>query len=148
MIPTPAAAMQLDKRYASPTFRLGVDLTDPTALTVHRLEQHLLEDLAPVTRDRAQILLVSLDKLSVSPLVDRTPARVLGRSKEQPALVQFAKDLAVWVKRTFRDVTADDRSLLLGLLASRDVSVGPKGRDSLGRSTHVLQTPYGRFILD
>lgn len=148
MIPTAATVSMLDRAYASPSFKLAIDLHTADDQTVHRLEQHLLDDLTPLTRDRAQTLLMGLDKVNVSPLMDLTPTRVLGRPKDPPALVQFAKDLAVWTKRTFQNVSTIDRAVLVALLETRGITLGPKGKDRLGRSTYVLQTPYGRFNLD
>lgn len=148
MIPTAHVAAQLDRSLAAPTLSLSLKAEEMVDMTAHRLEQHLLSELSPITRDRAGILMISLDKLVASPMVDTTPTRVLGRSKDPSALVQFAKDMAVWVKRTFKDAVGDDRETLLALLATRRITIGPKGKDALGRSTYVLQTPYGRFLLD
>lgn len=148
MIPTPEAAMMLDRRYARPHFNLRVDLTDPSSIAAHRLEQNILEDFNPKACDRVRILLISLDKIAASPLVGNACSRVLGKPRDPAILRIYVKDLAKWTAHALSSVTGDERIMLDRILESRGVHLSPVGRDALGRPTHYMQTPFGRIALD
>lgn len=123
-------------------------MSDTESLMAERLEQHMIEQLPVVSRERVKVLLSSVDKLLDTPLLPHQPERLVGRVSDPPALIQFARDLVTWTRRALQDLIPADRSVVEGLLESRGVTIGPRGRDAANRSTYALCTPKGRFILE
>jgi hypothetical protein len=118
------------------------------AQTVQQLEQHLLDQLRPLPRSRASLLLQRVDRLAHCPNLGLERQRLIGGCTDAPALIQLATDIAIWTRRAFLNLLDDERCIVAGMLEARHVHVGTRGKDVTGRTTNTLQTPYGRFILD
>lgn len=124
--------------------------THGTLTPAQELELNILaHGFEAALRERIFLLLLALDGLVKLYTLTNNPSRFLKPGKtHSDALNQHLIDTIRLAKHVFVDVTPEQEELIIGILESRTMAVGPKGRDSLGRSTRCIMTVKGRIIFD
>lgn len=116
---------------------------------IQALETSILEEFRSSVRLKAFTILYNLDRLAVR-LKHLSPSNIrhLGGRMAMPDEKVIVDEIAVSARGFFKEANPDEQRLLTGILEHRDITVGPRGRDSLNRSTRALRTSIGKIVFD
>lgn len=116
---------------------------------IQALETSLLQEFRAESRVRAFTILLNLDRL-LARLSHLSPSNIrqLGGRAAQADERVLIDEVATNAKSFFREANHEEQNVFTEILKHREIQVGPKGRDSLNRSTRALRLSIGRIVFD